>query len=194
MCLPFFLFFFATGGRRRSSSRITFAIDGHVTGGLEALRRGENDATRPLDGFQRRRVSPFCLGCAARSPSSALLPLFGEGSPTKIDYRNKSALILTSLLEHLGRDVTCRNPASYGRVLELFGVPNSGRSIGQGHWNAGVSMFASALLLLFCLFCGGRGWGEISFVSHDVTEQEGNIMLTRIRSCPAFCLRRTSQN
>ena len=38
----------------------------------------------------------------ARSPSSALLPLFlGEGSPTKIDYRQKGTLILTSLLEDL---------------------------------------------------------------------------------------------
>ena len=38
----------------------------------------------------------------SRSPSSALLPLFlGEGSPTKIDYRKKGTLILTSLLEGL---------------------------------------------------------------------------------------------
>ena len=35
--------------------------------------------------------------------SSALLPAFlGEGSPTKIDYRKKGTLILTSLLEGLG--------------------------------------------------------------------------------------------
>ena len=47
-------------------------------------------------------------GCSTRCPSSALLFfllllfLFGEGSPTKIDYRNKSGtLILTSLLEDL---------------------------------------------------------------------------------------------
>ena len=33
--------------------------------------------------------------------SSALLPFFGEGSPTKIDYGKKGALILTSLLEDL---------------------------------------------------------------------------------------------
>ena len=36
-----------------------------------------------------------------RSPSSALLPLLGEGSPTKIDYRKKGTLILTCLLEDL---------------------------------------------------------------------------------------------
>ena len=36
-----------------------------------------------------------------RSPSSALLPFFGEGSPTKIDYR-KGTLILTSLRQDLG--------------------------------------------------------------------------------------------
>ena len=28
-------------------------------------------------------------------------PFFGEGSPTKIDYRKKGTLILTSLLEDL---------------------------------------------------------------------------------------------
>ena len=37
-----------------------------------------------------------------RSPSSALLPFFGEGFPTKIDYRKKGTLILTSLLDDLG--------------------------------------------------------------------------------------------
>ena len=37
-----------------------------------------------------------------RSPSSALCTNFlGEGSPTKIDYRTKGTLILTSLLEDL---------------------------------------------------------------------------------------------
>ena len=36
----------------------------------------------------------------ARSPSSALYPFLGEGSPIKTDYRKKSGtLILTSLLE-----------------------------------------------------------------------------------------------
>ena len=38
----------------------------------------------------------------SRSPSSALLPVFWEGSPTKINYREKGTLILTSLLEDLG--------------------------------------------------------------------------------------------
>ena len=38
-------------------------------------------------------------------PSSALLPTFlGEGFPTKIDYRKKGTLILTSLLEDLVGD------------------------------------------------------------------------------------------
>ena len=42
-------------------------------------------------------------GCESRSPSSALSPTFfgGEGSPTKIDCRNKGTLVLTSLLEDL---------------------------------------------------------------------------------------------
>ena len=47
------------------------------------------------------------LLCKTRSPSGALLSFLGEGSPTKLDYREKSGtLILTSLLEdpekHLG--------------------------------------------------------------------------------------------
>ena len=37
----------------------------------------------------------------SRSPSSALLPFCGEGSPTKIDCRNKGTLSLTSLLVDL---------------------------------------------------------------------------------------------
>ena len=49
----------------------------------------------------------------SRSPSSALFPLFwGEGSPTKIDYRKKGTLIPTSLLEDL--------------VLVLSNQPNRG--------------------------------------------------------------------
>ena len=40
----------------------------------------------------------------SRSPSSALSHrfFFGEGSPTRIDYREKGTLILTSLLKDLG--------------------------------------------------------------------------------------------
>ena len=33
-------------------------------------------------------------------------PFLGEGSPTKIDYRKKGTLILTSLLEDLGTLLT----------------------------------------------------------------------------------------
>ena len=33
-------------------------------------------------------------------------PFLGEGSPTKIDYRTKGALILTSLLEDLAMGTT----------------------------------------------------------------------------------------
>ena len=41
----------------------------------------------------------------SRCPSSALLPFFGEGSTTKIDYREKGTLVLTSLLEDLLEDL-----------------------------------------------------------------------------------------
>ena len=49
-----------------------------------------------------------------RSPSIALLPFFGEGSPTKIDYRKKGTLSLTSLLEDLGNN----NPPSQVLVVK----------------------------------------------------------------------------
>ena len=41
----------------------------------------------------------MCLGPPARCPFSP--PFLGEGSPTKIDYRKRGTLILTSLLEDL---------------------------------------------------------------------------------------------
>ena len=40
----------------------------------------------------------------------------GEGSPTKIDYRKKGTLILTSLLE----DLVKRQPSSSARVARRF--------------------------------------------------------------------------
>ena len=50
-------------------------------------------------GGVKKRATQASLGCFSRSPSGALLPFFGEGSPTKIDYRKKGILILTSPLE-----------------------------------------------------------------------------------------------
>ena len=50
------------------------------------------------------RLHPYILGNdpnLTRSPSSALLRFFWEGSPTTIDCRKKGTLILTSLLEDL---------------------------------------------------------------------------------------------
>ena len=46
-------------------------------------------------------LTPRSMVVSSRPPSSALLPFVGEGSPTKIDYRKKGTLILTSLLEDL---------------------------------------------------------------------------------------------
>ena len=42
------------------------------------------------------------FGTAPRSPVVPFYPFTGEGSPTKIDYRKKGTLILTSLLAHDG--------------------------------------------------------------------------------------------
>ena len=75
------------------------------------------DASRDSDFFRRTRccgsccpglgprlVGPGSEGSSRdyRSPSSALLPFLGDCSPTKIDYRKKGTLVLTSLLEDLG--------------------------------------------------------------------------------------------
>ena len=60
----------------------------------------------------------------ARSPSSALLPFFGEGSHTKIDYRKKGTLLLTSLLEDLGGLFQGKPP---GKATILAGpIPKNG--------------------------------------------------------------------
>ena len=51
----------------------------------------------------------IALRRTSRSPSSALLPFLGEGSPTKIDYWKKVAtLILTSLLVDLDMEAMIR--------------------------------------------------------------------------------------
>ena len=54
------------------------------------------------DGRLQTDGKIFGSAAFSRSPSSALLPsCLGEGSPTKINYRKKGTLILTSLLEDL---------------------------------------------------------------------------------------------
>ena len=40
-------------------------------------------------------------------PVVPFYPFFGEGSPTKIDYRKKGSLILSSLLEDLATVARC---------------------------------------------------------------------------------------
>ena len=47
------------------------------------------------------RVARFPDPSFTRSPSSALLLLFGEGSPTEIGNNKRGTLILASLLEDL---------------------------------------------------------------------------------------------
>ena len=50
-------------------------------------------------------------GIVSRSPGSALLPFLREGSPTKVDYRNKGTLILSALLEDLGLHQSWKHPS-----------------------------------------------------------------------------------
>ena len=56
------------------------------------------------------------LGSEVGDPSSALLPFLGEGPPTKIDYRKKGALILTSSREDR---VTKVEPDTSGKLTTV---------------------------------------------------------------------------
>ena len=65
---------------------------------LEAMPRREL-----LARYKALREAGFtCHGSEAGAPSALLPPFFGEGSPTKMDYKKTGTLILTSLLEDLG--------------------------------------------------------------------------------------------
>ena len=75
-------------GTTRPSKLLPADLGGNS--GNEVLSLEESAGTRLGESTQSR--SP----CSAHSH-----PLLGEGSPTKIDYRKKGTLILTSLLEDL---------------------------------------------------------------------------------------------
>ena len=66
------------------------------------LGRGSSPQGRDLEGLRSTArfsvMTPFFKGHGdSRSPSSALLPCVGEGSPTKIDYRKKGTINYSSL-------------------------------------------------------------------------------------------------
>ena len=64
--------------------------------------RRERRTGKPLRGFHENRTERLMsvqFSVLARSPSSALYPFLGEGSPNK--PQKKGTLILTSLLENL---------------------------------------------------------------------------------------------
>ena len=96
---------------------------------LESNPRRVEIPLRPR--FLRFKVTPqettiFCGSpnkkeTRTRSPSSALLPFVGEGSPTKIDYKKIGyQLILTSLLEDLANINLCHaEPTVSGGILVL---------------------------------------------------------------------------
>ena len=54
---------------------------------------------------QKGRFQQLASWMQTKFPSSALLPFFGGGFPTKIDYRKKSTRILTSRLEDLAKQI-----------------------------------------------------------------------------------------
>ena len=53
-------------------------------------------------------------------PVVSFYPFFGEGSPTKTDYRHKGSLSLTSLLEDLAR-FNLDNSSLYHSPFSIFG-------------------------------------------------------------------------
>ena len=72
------------------------ALDLWVAQGAEEDQHAGSLSGRPHSRQAGCSVSLFAL------PS---YPFLGEGSPTKIDYRKKGTLILTSLLEDLVADL-----------------------------------------------------------------------------------------
>ena len=73
-----------------SNARCCLQDDGSCWEGLsKAAKRADTTAR-------------FVIGLILGPPVVPLYPCLGEGSPTKIDYRKKGTLILTSVLEDLG--------------------------------------------------------------------------------------------
>ena len=73
-------------------------------------------------------VSCTSTALLTRSPSSAPLLFLVQGSPTKLDYRKKGTLILSSLLEDLG-DVDimlARNYDSFPLGIAMVSPPDNG--------------------------------------------------------------------
>ena len=68
----------------------------------QAGRPGKHSA-RPWAGAldEVRQFGGWCKPHSLGPPVVPFYPFLGEGSPTKIDYRKKVTLILTSLLEDL---------------------------------------------------------------------------------------------
>ena len=64
-----------------------------------------------------------CLGKRLGPPVVPFYPFFGEGSPSKIDYRKTGTLILTSLLEDLG-EVLSESRVFFCRG-SLAGIPKN---------------------------------------------------------------------
>ena len=91
----------AVGGPMSAADRggPQWAREGPANGGLLLEPRGRRRLEKSWDQGGKGLTS-------ARSPSSALLPVFGEGSRSKIDYRQKGTFILASLLEDLVCDTS----------------------------------------------------------------------------------------
>ena len=69
--------------------------------------------------LQNTEMRPEGSQTESRCPSSALLLSFGEGSPTKIVYRKKSTLILTSLQDLGISSWTTFESGSYPRLGQM---------------------------------------------------------------------------
>ena len=89
--------------RRRGSIQFHGGSCRGKAGSAASERRRDGSGVRPLPEFHVEHIDHFSGGCEHARSSSNWCPVFvavsfwGEGSPTKIDYRKKSdTLILTS--------------------------------------------------------------------------------------------------
>ena len=90
LCFPFGGFH--ARAPRNLKGAVRFFLRQHLKRGPPPLSRVPSFVFWPHGTFQQ-------LG----PPVVPFYPFLGEGSPTKIDYRRKGTLILTSLLEDLGK-------------------------------------------------------------------------------------------
>ena len=93
---------------------------------------------------------------ACLDPPVPFYLLLGQGSPTKIDYRQKGTLILTSLLEDLA--VNSQVPGEISTAEDLAGGLQEGRDRDRGRRSRGGRRLAH---LPLAVWAGCPVWGSL---------------------------------